>query len=185
MNEINVGSDFDDFLRSDGNLEAAEHIASKRVLAFQIREALTSDAISVSELARRMNTSRSSSPAPSCCTCWVIAISPRAAQQTVAAAAPRPVRQAVARCSCASGRPLHIPRRHPHRGCGGAARRCWIPAGRPRRGACALAQMCCCRQLGLREHGVCARNSGACANPLQRPAAATRHVCKRVCGTGG
>jgi hypothetical protein len=30
------------------------------VLAFQIREALTTDAISVSELARRMNTSRSS-----------------------------------------------------------------------------------------------------------------------------
>ena len=30
------------------------------MLAFQIREALTSDAISVSELARRMNTSRSS-----------------------------------------------------------------------------------------------------------------------------
>ena len=56
----NLGSDFDDFLRSEGNLEAAEHIASKRVLAFQIREALTSDAISVSELARRMNTSRSS-----------------------------------------------------------------------------------------------------------------------------
>lgn len=60
MNEDNLGSDFDDFLRSEGNLEAAEHIASKRVLAFQIREALTSDAISVSELARRMNTSRSS-----------------------------------------------------------------------------------------------------------------------------
>jgi predicted XRE-type DNA-binding protein len=60
MNEINVGSDFDDFLRSEGNLEAAENIASKRVLAFQIREALTTDSISVSELARRMNTSRSS-----------------------------------------------------------------------------------------------------------------------------
>ncbi len=60
MNKDLLGSDFDDFLRSDGYLEAAEHIASKRVLAFQIREALTKDAISVSELARRMNTSRSS-----------------------------------------------------------------------------------------------------------------------------
>ena len=60
MNKDLLGSDFDDFLRSDGNLEAAELIASKRVLAFQIREALTKDAISVSELARRMNTSRSS-----------------------------------------------------------------------------------------------------------------------------
>ncbi len=60
MNKEFLGSDFDDFLRSEGNLEAAEHIASKRVLAFQIREALTTDAISVSELARRMNTSRSS-----------------------------------------------------------------------------------------------------------------------------
>ena len=60
MNKDFLVSDFDDFLRSEGNLEAAEHIASKRVLAFQIREALTTDSISVSELARRMNTSRSS-----------------------------------------------------------------------------------------------------------------------------
>ena len=60
MNKEFLGSDFDDFLRSEGTLEAAEHIASKRVLAFQIREALSTDAISVSELARRMNTSRSS-----------------------------------------------------------------------------------------------------------------------------
>ena len=54
-----MGSNFDDFLREDGLLEAAEHIASKRVLAYQIREALVADAISISELARRMNTSRS------------------------------------------------------------------------------------------------------------------------------
>lgn len=60
MNKDFLGSDFDDFLRGEGSLEAAEHIASKRVLAFQIREALQTDAISVSELARRMNTSRSS-----------------------------------------------------------------------------------------------------------------------------
>lgn len=60
MNDDNLGSDFDDFLRSEGIIEAAEHIASKRVLAYQIREALKTDAISISELARRMNTSRSS-----------------------------------------------------------------------------------------------------------------------------
>jgi plasmid maintenance system antidote protein VapI len=59
MNKDYVGSNFDDFLREDGLLEAAEHIASKRVLAYQIREALVADAISISELARRMNTSRS------------------------------------------------------------------------------------------------------------------------------
>jgi DNA-binding phage protein len=59
MNKDYVGSNFDDFLREDGILDNAEHIASKRVLAYQIREALIADAISVSELARRMNTSRS------------------------------------------------------------------------------------------------------------------------------
>jgi DNA-binding phage protein len=59
MNKDYVGSNFDDFLREDGLLEAAEHIASKRVLAYQIRGALVADAISISELARRMNTSRS------------------------------------------------------------------------------------------------------------------------------
>ena len=59
MNDDNVGSDFDDYLRSEGILQTAEHIASKRVLAYQIREALVADAISISELARRMNTSRS------------------------------------------------------------------------------------------------------------------------------
>jgi len=59
MNKDYVGSNFDDFLREDGILQTAEHIASKRVLAYQIRAALEADAISVSELARRMNTSRS------------------------------------------------------------------------------------------------------------------------------
>ena len=60
MNKEFLGSDFDDFLRSEGIIEVAEHIASKRVLTYQIREALKTDAISISELARRMNTSRSS-----------------------------------------------------------------------------------------------------------------------------
>jgi plasmid maintenance system antidote protein VapI len=59
MNKNYVGSNFDDFLREDGILQTAEHMASKRVLAYQIRSALEADAISVSELARRMNTSRS------------------------------------------------------------------------------------------------------------------------------
>ena len=35
-----VGSDFDDFLREEGLLEEAEAVAAKRVLAYQISEAM-------------------------------------------------------------------------------------------------------------------------------------------------
>jgi antitoxin HicB len=54
-----IGSDFDDFLREDGILNDAEAVATKRVIAFQIAQAMKSAQISQSELARRMNTSRS------------------------------------------------------------------------------------------------------------------------------
>jgi hypothetical protein len=36
MNENNIGSDFDEFLTEEGLLEAAEVIAVKGVLAYQI-----------------------------------------------------------------------------------------------------------------------------------------------------
>jgi antitoxin HicB len=54
-----IGSDFDDFLREEGILDDAEAVATKRVIAFQIAQAMESAQISQSELARRMNTSRS------------------------------------------------------------------------------------------------------------------------------
>ena len=40
MNEKHVGSDFDDFLREEGLLEEVEAVAAKRVLAYQISEAM-------------------------------------------------------------------------------------------------------------------------------------------------
>jgi predicted XRE-type DNA-binding protein len=58
MNEIHLGSNFDDFLAEEGLLEEAEAIAVKRVLAFQIRSMMESQNLSKAEMARRMETSR-------------------------------------------------------------------------------------------------------------------------------
>lgn len=55
-----VGSKFDDFLDSEGLLAETEAIAVKRVIAFQLSELLGQQGISKTELARRMQTSRSS-----------------------------------------------------------------------------------------------------------------------------
>jgi len=54
-----VGSSFDAFLKDEGQYEEAQAIAIKRVLAWQIEEAMKDGAISKTEMARRMNTSRS------------------------------------------------------------------------------------------------------------------------------
>lgn len=53
-----VGSDFEDFLRAEGRLEAATAVAIKRVLAWEIQHAMEVAGISQAEMARRMNTSR-------------------------------------------------------------------------------------------------------------------------------
>lgn len=53
-----LGSDFDDFLRSEDIIEDAEAVAVKRVIAFQIAEEMKKSNITKSELAHRMNTSR-------------------------------------------------------------------------------------------------------------------------------
>ncbi|NLV71201.1 MAG: XRE family transcriptional regulator [Actinobacteria bacterium] len=54
-----IGSDFDEFLRDEGILDDAGAAATKRVIAFQIAQEMERARISQSELARRMNTSRS------------------------------------------------------------------------------------------------------------------------------
>lgn len=54
------GSDFDDFLAEEGILADSESVAIKRVIAFQITQMMEQQNISKSEMARRMNTSRSS-----------------------------------------------------------------------------------------------------------------------------
>jgi predicted XRE-type DNA-binding protein len=60
MNPKHIGSDFDDFLREEGLLEEAEAVAAKRVLAFQIAQAMAERDLSKAAMARRMGTSRSS-----------------------------------------------------------------------------------------------------------------------------
>lgn len=60
MNKKHIGSDFDDFLREEGLLDDAEVVASKRVLAYQISQAMKQRDLTKAAMARRMGTSRSS-----------------------------------------------------------------------------------------------------------------------------
>ncbi|MCY3783123.1 MAG: Fis family transcriptional regulator [Chloroflexi bacterium] len=53
-----LGSTLDDLLDSDGTRAEAEAVAVKRVIAWQIDEAMTSERLGKAEMARRMNTSR-------------------------------------------------------------------------------------------------------------------------------
>ena len=59
MKQGTLGSSFDDFLREEGMLEEVEAVAVKRVLAWQLLQAMEEKHISKSEMARRMGTSRS------------------------------------------------------------------------------------------------------------------------------
>jgi len=54
-----IGSDFDDFLKSEGLLAEAEATAVKRIIALQIKREMAAQRLSKIELARRMQTSRS------------------------------------------------------------------------------------------------------------------------------
>ena len=54
-----IGSSFDDFLQEEGMLAEAEAIAVKRVIAFQIEETMSKEHITKTEMAKRMNNSRS------------------------------------------------------------------------------------------------------------------------------
>ena len=53
-----IGSDFDAFLAEQGELEEATAIAVKRVIAWQIEQAMLTAGVNKSVLARRMHTSR-------------------------------------------------------------------------------------------------------------------------------
>lgn len=59
MNSIYIGSSLDDFLEQEGVLEEVIEVASKRVLVWQIEQIMTEKQITKTELARRMQTSRS------------------------------------------------------------------------------------------------------------------------------
>lgn len=54
----NIGSDLDDLLAENGELDAVTAAAVKRVIAWQLSEAMKESGISKSSLARKMHTSR-------------------------------------------------------------------------------------------------------------------------------
>lgn len=53
-----IGSDFDAFLVQQGDLEEATAVAVKRVIAWQIEQAMQASGMNKSTLAKRMKTSR-------------------------------------------------------------------------------------------------------------------------------
>ena len=59
MAKKNVGSNFDKFLEDEGILEEVSAVAVKRLIAFQLAEKMSEKNLTKSELARRMETSRS------------------------------------------------------------------------------------------------------------------------------
>lgn len=59
MKRRHIGSDLDDFLCEEGLLADAEAVAIKRFVAFQITRLIEEQGITKSEMARRMQTSRS------------------------------------------------------------------------------------------------------------------------------
>ena len=58
INATHIGSSFDDFLSEEGQLEAASAVAVKRVVAWQIAQAMKEQGITKLAMAQRMNTSR-------------------------------------------------------------------------------------------------------------------------------
>lgn len=59
MTKKHIGSSFDDFLDEEGTLEETTEVALKRVLAWQIAEAMKEKNLTKVEMAARMRTSRS------------------------------------------------------------------------------------------------------------------------------
>lgn len=58
MNDKHIGDTSDSFLEEEGLLADAEAVAIKRVVAYQIQQLMREQQVSKTELARRMNTSR-------------------------------------------------------------------------------------------------------------------------------
>ncbi len=58
MSNPHIGSSFDSFLDEDGIREEVQDLAQKRVLAWQIEEAMKQSGIKKVQMAKRMHTSR-------------------------------------------------------------------------------------------------------------------------------
>jgi predicted transcriptional regulator len=59
MSKRNIGSSFDDFLAEEGLLQEATAAAVKRYIAYQLQQKMAEENLSKSEMAKRMDTSRS------------------------------------------------------------------------------------------------------------------------------
>lgn len=59
MREENIGSSLSDFLEEEGIREDVEAVALKRVLAWQIEQAMAKEGISKTAMAQKIHTSRS------------------------------------------------------------------------------------------------------------------------------
>jgi len=58
MNKKHLGSRFDDFLREEQLLDQVEAVAVKRVIAYQIAQAMKRSKLTKTQMASRMRTSR-------------------------------------------------------------------------------------------------------------------------------
>lgn len=58
MKNPNIGSSFESFLEEEGIRQEVETLAQKRVIAWQIEQAMEANGITKSEMADRMQTSR-------------------------------------------------------------------------------------------------------------------------------
>ena len=54
-----IGSSFDDFMKNEGLHQEASAVAIKRVLAWQLENAMAKEGVTKNEMAKRMRTSRS------------------------------------------------------------------------------------------------------------------------------
>lgn len=59
VNNPHQGTSFDDFLKTDGIYEECTAVALKKVLAWQLEDAMKTQKITKKEMAERMETSRS------------------------------------------------------------------------------------------------------------------------------
>ena len=57
-NNCHLGSDFDDFLEQEGILNEVTEVALKRVLAWQVEQAMKERGLTKSKMAKSMQTSR-------------------------------------------------------------------------------------------------------------------------------
>ncbi len=59
LNKKAIGSSFDDFLQEENILAESDSVAIKRVVAFEVQKSMEEEHITKTEMAKRMNTSRS------------------------------------------------------------------------------------------------------------------------------